>query len=121
MQMTHGVSGNNSCLKVALRVCLFTAIRSANWKLRLSSLKQMAPLLAAFDRPLYQKIIPHHLADILTYPEKIRQCFEHGAFVVSITGRPGHSVALDECHEMCINKDMKCAIVLQKTLHFFQL
>jgi len=85
----------------------------------------MASLFAAFDRPSYQKIIPQHLADILTYPEKIRQCFECGAFVVSIKNRPGHSVALDECHEMRINKDMNSAIVrptkpyLQKTLHFF--
>lgn len=106
-------------------LCPFTAIRTGNWKLRVSSLKQMASLFAAFDRPSYQKIIPQHLADILTYPEKIRQCFECGAFVVSIKNRPGHSVALDECHEMCINKDMNSAIVqptkpyLQKTLHFF--
>ena len=87
----------------------------------------MAPLFAAFDIPYqtkYQKFIPRHLADILTYPEKIRQCFEHGAFVVSITSRPGHSVTLDECHAMCINKDMKCAIVhptkpyIQKTLSY---
>lgn len=92
---------------------------------RVSSLKQMTPLFAAFDRPSYQKIITQHLADILTYPEKIRQCFEHGAFVVSIKDRPGHSVARDKCREMCINEDMKSAIVrptkpyLQKTLHFF--
>jgi len=85
-------------------VCLFTAIRTGNWKLRVSSLKQVTPLFAAFDWPSYQKIITQHLEDTLTYPEIIRHCFEHGAFVVSIKDRPGHSVALDKCNEMCMMK-----------------
>jgi len=71
---------------------------------RVSSLKQVTPLFAAFDWPSYQKIITQHLEDTLTYPEIIRHCFEHGAFVVSIKDRPGHSVALDKCNEMCMMK-----------------
>lgn len=55
------------------------------------------------------------------------KCFQSGAFAVSITGSKGHSVALDEAHEMCVNKDMKTAIVrptkayLQKHYTFFEI
>ena len=82
-------------------ICLFLAIRSSNWHLRVSALKQMAPLFAAFDRSHYEKIIPHHLADTLQWPDHIRNRFEGGAFTVSIKGHPWRSTAIDEAHEMC--------------------
>lgn len=98
---------------------LYLGIRCNKWDLRIASLKMMAPLFTAFDRVHYQKLIPHHLADLQNFPDK---CFRSGAFAVSMTGSKGHSVALDEAHEMCVDKDMKAAIVrptkayLQKTL-----
>ena len=38
--------------------------------------------------------------------------FESGAFVCSVTGRHIDSVALNEAHEMLVNKDLKTTIVL---------
>ena len=91
-------------------VNLFIAIRQKNWHLRIAAIKLMAPLFAAFDRTCYERLIPAHLADIQTYPKDIIHSFENGGFAVSINGNPGHSVALDEAHEMCVNKDLKMAI-----------
>ena len=107
-------------------VALYIAIRCKNWNLRVLALKMMAPLFAAYDRTTYQQLIPHHLADIQTFPDSVIQSLQAGAFAVCIVGGKGHAVALDEAHEMCINKDMKYAVVrpskayLQKTSLFLR-
>ena len=95
------------------------------WDLRVSSLKRMAPLFSAYDRPCYQKLVPSHIADIQCYPNEIHQCFKAGGFTVKLKSAIGHAVALDEAHEMSINRDMKMAVVrptqpyLKKTTFFF--
>ena len=119
-------------------ITLFCAIRSGNWHLRIGALKLMAPLFSVFDRPTYRKVIPMHLADCILLPtdittsfcngdfsisitgrpwhsvgidEDITTSFCNGGFSISITGRPWHSVGIDEAHEMHINKDCKLAVV----------
>ena len=92
-------------------IALFASIRSGNWNLRLASLKLMAPIFSAFDRPTYRKLLPQHLADCLLLPTIIQDTFVKGGFVVSITGQPWHSVGIDEAHEMLVNRDCKMAVV----------
>jgi hypothetical protein len=92
-------------------IALFASIRSGNWTLRLASIKLMAPIFSAFDRPTYRKLIPQHLADCLLLPNTIQEKFAKGGFVVSITGQAWHSVGIDEAHEMLVNRDCKSAVV----------
>ena len=92
-------------------ICLFLSTRGGVWKLRLAGIKCMAPLFAAFDRTHYQKIIPQHLSELLLMPKEVIDFFECGGFVCSVSGRYMHSVALDEAHEMLVNKDLKTTVV----------
>ena len=98
-------------------VGLFLSIRCRNWDLRVSSLKLMAPLFCAYDRTTYQRLIPNHLSAIQTFPKKVIDSLKKGGFSVSISGGIGHCVALDESHEMCINKEMKEAVVRPTTAY----
>lgn len=106
-------------------VSLYVAIRMSSWDLRIGSLKSMASLFSAFDRPCYQKLLPQHISDIANYPSDVIECFRAGGFTVKITDGIGHAIALDEAHEMCVNRDMKMAVVrptetyLKRTMHFF--
>ena len=67
----------------------------------------MATLFTAFDRPNYQKLIPQHIVDVLALPHEILSQLTQGGFTLSIRGRRGHNVGIDEGHEMCINKECK--------------
>ena len=92
-------------------VSLFLAIRSGDWHLRMVSIKNMAPIFTAFDHSISQKLISNHISDLLHLPKSILTMLQQGVFVVSITGREWHSVAIDEAHEMLINKQCKTSIV----------
>ena len=103
---------------------LYLSIRSEQWELRLASLKMMAPIFHAFDCSNYINIILNHLAEIQCLPPTHLDHFRNGAFVASIKGNTWSSVALDEIHEMCINKDVKAAIAklsddyISKVVHY---
>ncbi len=93
-------------------ISLFFALKNENWHLRMASMKSMAASFTAFDRPiLYQKLISQHIVDMLNMPSDLLRYFEAGVFVLSVTCNISHSVALDECHEMLINKHVKQALV----------
>ena len=91
-------------------VGLFLAIRGGDWNLRVGYLKEMAPLFTAYDHQTYQKLIAQHIADISSMPSQLLTMFQQGAFTVSIKGRSWHSVAIDEAHEMLINKSCKQSV-----------
>ena len=88
-------------------VSLHLAIRSGNWDLRIAAIKSMAELFTTYDRPNYHKLIAQHIHDLHTMPEEALKFLCSGGFTVSLTGRPCHSIGIDEAHEMCINKDCK--------------
>ncbi len=58
-------------------------------------------------------------------PERIRHCFEQGRFVCNIKGNKFSAVALDEAHEMLVNKDIKTTVVrpspeyLNKMMYYY--
>ena len=93
-------------------VGLFLAIRSGNWKLRVASIKLMAPIFTRFDHQTYRRVIAQHLVDMKSILDNnIISTFRKGGFAVSLNGRPWHSVALDEVHDMKMNKECKTSIV----------
>lgn len=93
-------------------MALFLAMRNGDWLMRMAAIKSMAAVFCAFDRPVYQRLVPQHLADILCFPAQVMDQMKQGMISVRLTeGSNGHRVALDECHEMKINKDAKAAIV----------
>ena len=88
-------------------IALYIAIRSGNWDLRNYSIKKMAPLFHVVGSKYYYKLLPYHLADIQTFPKSVIENFSQGGFVMNIAGNNWSSIALDETHEMTVNKDVK--------------
>ena len=74
-------------------ITLYLALDGSNWDLRVSSLKQMAPLFAVLDRSTHERIIPSHLADITEFPSTILQSLKSGGSLstsVDIIGMQWH-------------------------------
>ena len=67
----------------------------------------MSSIFFAFDRPIYLRLIPNHIADVFQLPQEAADFFKKGAFSVSLSKQFGRAVGVDECHEMKINKDIK--------------
>jgi hypothetical protein len=58
-------------------------------------------------------MIPHHFADLQTFPSDVIYIFfSHGCFSVSISGDTFYSVPLNKAHEMEINLKTKMRLIL---------
>ena len=60
----------------------------------------MAPLIAAFDRDTYERIIPRHLAVLKSFPTHVLRCLKEGGFTVNDIGRKFYAVAFDEARDV---------------------
>ena len=100
---------------------LYVAIRERNWDLRMAAFKSMAPLFHAFDRHNYSRLIPMHISTMNALPPYVLEHFKNGAFASSIKGTNYATVALDEGHEMLINRDGKMSLAHSLPKHMDQL
>jgi hypothetical protein len=86
---------------------LFFAIRTGNWHLRNTAVKQAMPIFAAFGHYKYIDLCVDNIREISQFPaDIIQQCLE-GGWTVSLRGNKYHNIALDECHETEINRKLK--------------
>ena len=65
-------------------VSLYLAIRSAEWELRMASIKLMAPIFSAFHHLTYRRLIAQHLADVSSLLQIVLNTLRMGEFVVSL-------------------------------------
>ena len=86
-------------------LCLYLAGRSANWDLRVYSIKQMLPLFHVVNSTFYYRLLPEHLHDLLQFPPHILGFLQAGGFTMSQTGKQWSSIFLDETHET--NREVK--------------
>lgn len=75
-------------------------------------MKEIAPLLHAFDRTLYQDVVSQHLVDRYNFPTEVLDGLESGGSVANASGNSliKMSIPLDKAHEMLINRETKLAL-----------
>jgi hypothetical protein len=98
-----------------LYIAGYLAIRSGNWDLRCYCIKHFARITQITHSTYYNRLLPQHIADMLTYPDSILSHFKKGGFVMNVQGHNWHSQAFDEGHESCINKDVKMSMTSTST------
>ncbi|KAJ8049124.1 hypothetical protein HOLleu_01726 [Holothuria leucospilota] len=87
-------------------VSFFLSMRIRQFDLRCAAVRKVTPIFHAMDRPTYLKLVPIHMAGLKQYPPQVLEKLAAGAFAVNISDKNGCSVALDEAHEMLINKEV---------------
>ena len=66
-----------------------------------------------------------HFAEVASLPNVARQCLSRGRFVCNIRSSKMHAAALDEAHEILVNKDIKTYVVrpskkyLNKIMYYY--
>ena len=86
---------------------LYFAIRSGNFMLRNSCIKDIASLFYAYSRDKYEELTLTNLQDYLTFPQELLDQLMSGEWTVSCKGNPYHNLAIDESHECFINRRLK--------------
>ena len=86
---------------------LYFAIRSGNFMLRNSCIKEIAPVFFAYSRDKYEELTLTNLQDYLTFPQELLDDLMDGKWTVSIKGNAYHNLAIDEGHECLINRRLK--------------
>ena len=83
---------------------LYFAIRSGNFMLRNSCIKQISPILFAYSRDKYEELTLTNLQDYLTFPQELLDELMEGKWTVIFKGSPYH---LDEGHKCFIKRQLK--------------
>ena len=86
---------------------LYFAIRSGNFMLRNSCIKEIALIFFAYSRDKYEELTLTNLQDYLTFPQELLDELMEGKWTISFKGNPYHNLALDEGHECFINRRLK--------------
>lgn len=82
----------------------YVAIRTGNWALRNGCLDFLAVMFFAYNRPKYEDIVTRALLSRVMLPAKLLEQYEQGEWTVSLKGRTGANLAVDEAHECMINR-----------------
>ena len=94
----------------------YFSVRSGNWLLRNSCLREHLPLIFAYSHNKYEELSCTAIMDTLTFPQDIIQTLLNGGWTVSVRGRAYHNIALDEAHESIINLRLKT--ITSRPSHF---
>lgn len=87
---------------VAILLMFTRSVRDGQWKLYLTCLNKMLPLLARYDHYNYLKSLTVHIAEMKQLPDIVKTAFECGDFVVKKTNAKFNHVAADHAQEWLV-------------------
>lgn len=87
---------------VSILLMFTRSVRDGDWKLYLSCLNKMLPLMARYDHYNYVKSMTVYIADMHQLPSIVQTAFESGDFVVKKTDAKFNHVAADHAQEWLV-------------------